>query len=295
MRYRYLPGLILLALLPDGAEAQASQNPSPMVETTRAHERLTEQRLEGWRGEVDGPGGRKVTVFVPEGTRPGAAERLLIHFHGAAWVAERAVTDAGRGRALAVVNLGAGSGGYDAAFDDPAALDSLLASIHAALGVVPATLELSAFSAGHGAVRAILRDARHFARVDAVILLDGLHAGYDPPRTVLAEGGRLRSDQLESVLRFAEAAVRGEKRMLITHSTIFPGTFASTTETADHLLAELALRRTPVLEWGPLGMQLLSRTEASGLRVLGFAGNSAPDHIDHLHGMPWFLEREIGR
>jgi hypothetical protein len=287
---------ILVALLVSAADAQeprpAAQNPSPMVETTRAHERLVEERLPGWRAEVEGPGGRRVSLFVPDGVRREGVGRLLIHFHGAAWVAERAVVDAGVDRALAVVNLGAGSGGYDAAFDDPAALDSLLARVHAALGGAPATLELSAFSAGHGAVRAILREPRHFARVDGVLLLDGLHAGYDPPRTVLAEGGRLRTDQLESILRFAEAATRGEKRLLITHSTIFPGTFASTTETADHLLAELGLRRTPVLEWGPMGMQLLSRTEAGGLRVLGFAGNSAPDHIDHLHGMGWFLGRE---
>jgi vacuolar-type H+-ATPase subunit H len=62
--------------------------------------------------------------------------------------------------------------------------------------------------------------------------------------------------------------VAGRKQMIVTHSEIFPGTFASTTETADWLLHALGLRRTPVLRWGPRGMQQLSevRTEAAQIR-----------------------------
>jgi hypothetical protein len=88
--------------------------------------------------------------------------------------------------------------------------------------------------------------------------------------------------------------MRGEKRFVVTHSEIFPGTFASTTETADWLLRALSLRRTPVLRWGPRGMQQLSEVRVGGFEVLGFAGNSAPDHVDHLHAMPEFLTRTLG-
>jgi hypothetical protein len=84
--------------------------------------------------------------------------------------------------------------------------------------------------------------------------------------------------------------MRGDKRFVVTHSEIFPGTFASTTETADHLLAALGLQRTPVLRWGPHGMQQLSEVRAGRFTLLGFAGNSAPDHIDHLQGMAEFLK-----
>jgi len=48
--------------------------------------------------------------------------------------------------------------------------------------------------------------------------------------------------------------------------------------------------RHPVLKWGPVGMQLLTETRAGGLTILGFAGNSAPDHVDHFHGLPIFLK-----
>ena len=83
----------------------------------------------------------------------------------------------------------------------------------------------------------------------------------------------------------------GQKRLLITHSEIFPGTFASTTETADWLLDHLGLQRTATLEWGPRGMQQLSVVSAGGFELLGYAGNSAPDHVDHFHAMPELLER----
>jgi hypothetical protein len=38
-------------------------------------------------------------------------------------------------------------------------------------------------------------------------------------------------------------------------------------------------------------MQGLSRARAGGFELVGFAGNSAPDHVDHLHGMAAFLAR----
>ena len=99
---------------------------------------------------------------------------------------------------------------------------------------------------------------------------------------------------MESWLLLARAAMRGEKRFVVTHSEIFPGTFASTTETADWLLRELGVRRTPVLRWGPRGMQQLSEVRSGGFALLGFAGNSAPDHVDHLHALPELLSR-VGR
>jgi len=90
-------------------------------------------------------------------------------------------------------------------------------------------------------------------------------------------------------LRFARDATAGKKRMIVTHSEIFPGTFASTTETADDLLAQLGLRRRAVLKWGPMGTQQLSEAPAGGFRLLGYAGNSAPDHVDQLHSLPAYL------
>lgn len=283
--------------VPASSPPAASQNPSPMVEYTRAHERLVPRDLSGVRATFAGPAGRPVDLLVPETPGTLGTSDIVIHFHGAAWLPHLGAAALPRPVITAVVNLGAGSGAYHRAFDDPAAFDSLLSGLMKAAGtaagrpVAPGRVTLTAFSAGHGAVRNILRHARHFARVDAVLLLDGMHTSYEPDRTPLAAGGTLDTTNLGAFAAFAREAAAGRKRFIVTHSEIFPGTFASTTETADWLLGALAVRRTPILRWGPRGMQQLSEVRLGGLELMGFAGNTAPDHVDHLHALPELLQR----
>ena len=297
--------LLLLLLLAMPLRAQdtaravpppAAQNPSPMVEHTRKHERMEPRELAGITRTFTGPLDKPVEVFVPKGTKHANALNLVVYFHGSPFVPEYAVSKLGRDHIVAVVSLAPGSGVYDRTFSDPAVYDSLLSHIGREAGVAMhatnvafRTVTLVGFSAGYGAVRAILRDPRHFAQVDAVLLLDGLHTSYVPDGTVLANGGKLDEKPLEIFVNFARAAMRGDKRFLITHSEIFPGTFASTTETTDYLVQTLGLDLEPVLKWGPHGMQQLSEARKGRLAILGFAGNSAPDHIDHAQGMPVFL------
>jgi hypothetical protein len=277
----------------------ASQNPSPMADATRAHERLTQRKLDGVVRTFAGPMGKSVEVYVPDGARTRDTVDLVIHFHGAAWLPEQAVAGINDHTVAAVLNLGTGSGVYDRSFSDPVAFDSLLAGVTRVVSTEIGKdarlghLTLVGFSAGHGAVRAILREPRQFARVDAVLLLDGMHTSYVPEGKLLAAGGALDTTNLVAFANFARAAMRGEKRFVVTHSEIFPGSFASTTETADWLLHALGLHRTPVLRWGPRGMQQLSEAGAGNFELLGFAGNSAPDHIDQLHAMPELLARTL--
>ena len=307
---RFLAPLVAASAIvgrPSFARAQvpvppaASQNPSPMVEATRAHERLTPKELSGTTRSFVGPAGKSVELFITNHVQDRDTFDLVVHFHGAAWLPEQAVAMLGGFTVAAVVNIGTGSSAYHNAFADPAVFDSLLAGVtrevSAAIGrgARIGQVTLVGFSAGHGAVRAILREPRHFARVSAVLLLDGMHTSYVPEGTALAGGGALDTTNLAAFADFARAAVRGEKRFVVAHSEIFPGTFASTTETADWLLRALGLRRTPVLRWGPRGMQQISETHVGQFELLGFAGNSAPDHIDHLHAMPELLARTLRR
>jgi hypothetical protein len=283
------------------APPPAPQSPSPMVEETRAHERLAQKDIGGAKRSFIGPAAKPVELWVPDRARANDSFDLVIHFHGSSWLPEQAVAALGTTSVAAVLNLGAGSGVYDRGFSEPAVFDTLLGTI--AREVAAATgktqrighLTLVGFSAGHGAIRAILREPRHFARVDAVLLLDGMHTSYLPEGTVLTTGGALDTTNLVAFAAFARAAVRGEKRFVVTHSEIFPGTFASTTETADWLLHSLGLHRTPVLRWGPRGMQQLSEVRSGRFELLGFAGNSGPDHIDQLHAMPELLARTLER
>jgi len=278
----------------------AAQNPSPMVELSRAHERIETHELPGTKRTFDGPVGKPVELFIPAEVRRAGALHLVIHFHGGAFIPEYAVSQLGGDHVVAVVSIAPGSGAYDRAFTEPAVYDTLLAAIRreasAALNSAATFVDVTlvGFSAGHGAIRAILRDSAHFAQVNAVLLLDGMHTSYIPENTVVAKGGKLDESNLEAFTRFARAAIKGEKRFLVTHSEIFPGTFASTTETSDYLIATLGLKRVPVLRWGPRGTQQLSEVKAGKFEIEGFAGNAGPDHIDQFQGMPEFLKKVVG-
>ena len=268
-----------------------------MMETTRVHERLTQSELRGAQVSFAGPTGRPVDIFIPERARARDSVDVVIHFHGAAWLPHQSVDRLGDAAISVVVNLGSGSGVYHRAFSDPATFDTLLAGIAREAAALSGrslrlgNIALTGFSAGHGAIRAILLDPGHFSRIGAVLLIDGMHTSYVPEGKVLAAGGTLDTTNLTAFAGFARAAMRGEKRFLVTHSEIFPGTFASTTETADWLLQAVGLRRTPVLHWAPRGMQQLSEARGGRFQLLGFAGNSAPDHVDQFHAMPELLVR----
>jgi len=298
------PVLIFSALLPGllggcGAGQPESvtlvgQYPSPMADSIRAHGRIPDAGPNGLSVRLDDVLTKPIEVYVPDRPFDAGPVDVLVHFHGAAHVPRYAVDHSGHPMLLAVVNLGSGSSVYETAFREKSTFLRLVESAvdaiaqHRSMKTQTGKVYLSSFSAGYGAVRAILRD--HADTIEGILLLDGLHTDYVPPRRVLAEGGRLNDQKLQGFVQFARLAKAGRKRLLITHSEIFPGTYASTTETADFVLGSLGLQRGAVLRWGPVGMQRLTETRAGRLTVLGYAGNSAPDHADHFHGLPVFLD-----
>jgi hypothetical protein len=136
------------------------------------------------------------------------------------------------------------------------------------------TIVLSSFSAGYGAVREILRDKTNWARITSVILADSLYGEYGH-----------EADDLGPFLAYVQAG----KRLVMTHSELYPGTYESTSEAADWLLSKVGAKRKAVLRWGPIGMQQLSESIKGSFVVLGFAGNTADDHVDHLYGLErWY-------
>lgn len=281
----------VVGLMPALAQAQSAQNPSPMSDTTRPHPRLAEARAAGERVALS-----VGQLFVPgRAIRQKAATMpLVIHFHGAPWLIEQHIASAAPHAALVTVHLGSGSARYAAPFAEPTRITTLIDEAAAATATLTgrrptwSSLTLTSWSAGYGAVRAILSQPDTAARVTAVVLLDSLHASYlidgDPaaPRTtdpVTDVAG------LAAFTRYAAEAAAGRTHLWVTHSEVYPGTYASTTDTADALIAAVQARRRPVLKPGPLGMQQLSEAHRGGFHVLGFAGNSAPDHVDHLYAL----------
>jgi hypothetical protein len=131
---------------------------------------------------------------------------------------------------------------------------------------------LSAWSAGYGAIQTILSQSYGRGRVDAVILLDGLHGGY--------AGKSLDERQLGPFIHFARAAATGEKFMFVSHSSIIPPGYASTTETAQLLIAKVGGKPRPATPRAsdPMGLELIGRYDRGNFHVRGYSGNGKLDH-----------------
>lgn len=253
-----------------------------MVEHTRAHPRLQQTQ----------PPGRRIplelgTLFLPEHLNPRRLSKLLFFFHGGDWIPELA---AAKQHNMAVISIqaGAGSSSYEQLFTDPSRFSKLIAEAGTKSNLTFGEIDLGGWSAGCGALRKILSDPASYNRVNRVICLDGVHAGYINGKPGPTES-ELDASNLQVWLRLGRDAIAGKKRLIITHTEIFPGTFASTTETADWLLHTWGLSAHPVLRRGPMKTQILSKAKSRGLLVVGFAGNSAPDHVDQLHSLPEVL------
>lgn len=268
---------------PPNLAAQQPQNPSPMVEHSRAHPRLKQEAPPGRRETFE-----LGTLFLPAKLKFKTTLPLVIHFHGGNWLPEAAAAKDGR-RAVLSVQIGAGSARYADAFADPQRFGRLIQEIETRMATHIGPLVLTSWSAGAGAIREIIKSPESYSRVAAILIIDGMHTGYVDGKPGPQES-QIETDKLEVFVRFAKDAVAGRKQMIVTHSEIFPGTFASTTETADYLVSQLGLRRHAVVRWGPMQTQQLSEARSGNFLLIGYAGNSAPDHVDQLHSLPEYLK-----
>ncbi|HTJ81447.1 MAG TPA: LysM peptidoglycan-binding domain-containing protein [Polyangiaceae bacterium] len=208
---------------------------------------------------------------------------VVIHFHGhdparKEWV--KVMT----GPVFVGIDLGIGSGAYSSAFAAPHAFKDLIDSIEK--GVAKKTgnpdahvrhVALSAWSAGYGAVEMILRQPYGKDLVDSVILLDGLHTGYAPD-------GSLDMSELEPFEEFAKRAKAGKRFMYVSHSSIIPPGYASTTETVRQLIHDLGgdPKKSKPRRSDPMGLELNERWDSGNFHARGYDGNDKMDHCAHI-------------
>ena len=229
-------------------------------------------------------------VFIPEGCRSvESSYDLVVHFHGAPVSLEPTYERSGIGGVLAIFNLGIGSGAYEDAFAPRGAFEDALARVADVVAElcpgasrVQRRIALSGWSAGYGAIWKVLDRQSLADRVDAVLLADGLHAGFEPDRKPQRV---VNSAQMAAFSLYADRAAAGEKLLAITHSSIMTP-YASTTETSNFLLMQQNIPRVSQNLPGPRpGMLMLSRADRGDLHVQGYTGNDPPAHCDHLHAM----------
>ena len=208
---------------------------------------------------------------------------LLVHFHGAPAVMEAAFERSGIDGALVIYNLGIGSGAYEDPYSVPGSYDHMLDSITVAVrglcpsAAAPKRVALSGWSAGYGAILHIIDRAKDAARVDAVLLADGMHVGFEP-----VGYRKVSAIAMAPFTLFADEAIAGHKLFAITHSSI-QTPYASTTETGEFLLDTegLAVDRSEVPGPRP-GMTQISRADREGFHMRGYTGEDKAAHCDHL-------------
>jgi len=234
-------------------------------------------------------------LFIPSGFKAGPEGiDLTLHLHGAAKVVEENFQRSGQPGVLVDVTLPGLSSVYSERFRDTNAFFRILREAAGALeqrGHAThwefRSVTVASFSAGFGGVRELLKHPASFGRIDAIVMVDSIYAGYvgDP------SGRRVNPDNMEGFLRFGRAAAEGQKRMILSHSQQRPDGYASTTETADYLIARLGGERETVAETWPGEMKLVSRLRRGGLEIYGFAGETAADHMAHLRQLANLLTR----
>jgi hypothetical protein len=123
---------------------------------------------------------------------------------------------------------------------------------------------LTAWSAGYGAAEKLVSREEDRARVDAILLADGLHAGFmDPWKRNFAPNA------LQAFRDFGALAKDGKKLFAITHSSINTDGYASTTECSRLLLKALDV---------PCENTLISG-QAGKFSIEGFTGDDKAAHI----------------
>jgi hypothetical protein len=234
-------------------------------------------------------------VWHPNAVEADGSYDVIIHFHGVQVALEPAMREAGLRAVLLIVN--AGQAGLTAeAYRDmhgaPGTLNHLLGALQRHMAEIfrrddvhARRVAVSAWSAGFGAVAPMLRRAEDSARIDAVLVSDGIHCSFADLKK-----REILDSQLAHVVGFAKRAMARDKLFGITHTAIQTPDFASTTETADKLLSLLGLTPNMILDAGSKPAPAPTAvTERGEFVLLGFAGNDK-----HAHSVQqWALGRTL--
>lgn len=264
-------------------------------------------------GVSDAPGAAPEPATTQPTTRPGdEADRLgrvyvpttfqlhdgkvdlVVHFHGGFNIVRGAAEQARLSAAIVGVQRHGLSSVYEKPFSDPElfgqVIDNAVATLRADKRISPdatlGRLYVSSFSAGFGAVRAILQVPRYFEMIDGIIMADSLYAGYAAP----IEQRQVDPADMKDFRRFAAEAAADRNLLILTHCDLQPDGYASTRETADDLIRSLGGQRREVPpSVGPGTMHLTSRFDRGGFHVRGYTGTEGRDHMDHLRNLwAWY-------
>ncbi|HZO12318.1 MAG TPA: hypothetical protein VFB62_03645 [Polyangiaceae bacterium] len=294
-----LTGAVAMSSSPGDAEDEgtprvAAQMAAPTASASARPKPKVDDKLQRDVRERSGNG----SLYVPPHFAPDGSEfDLLVHFHGSATVVEQSVNAAKLNALVYVVSKEKGKN-YWKQFGPPGSFAAMLSQIEADVdkrGLPDAKVRrvaVSSWSVGYGAISQMLSFDAAVERLDAVLILEGLVAGW------LDENKRERVDpnKITPFVRFAELAVDDKKLFVITHSNAKTRDYASTRTVTDTMLEQLNIEREPTkgappkpkfeaatkqFPKGPVWLEAATTAHKGGFYVLAYKGENPELHIAH--------------
>jgi hypothetical protein len=223
-------------------------------------------------------GDAQASLFIPEGWRPQARNRVAVHFHSAPWYVISQYQAARFGDPVLVCNFGQGSSIYARPFSaDRRSFDPWKRQLEFALKGKLGNLVVTSFSAGYGAVRELIKQPDFLNRLETVILSDSMYGSFLTPRTVDPEYAKCWVPLLERGLS-------GRTSVVVTCSSIAPETYAGTHEVSKAAVELMGKRmvETP----NEVGAQrLFRRFDERKLHVWHYDGTSPTSHMTQARHM----------
>jgi hypothetical protein len=217
---------------------------------------------------------------------------LVLHFHGAPDIVTAAVRDRFPDAIAATINLNGLSGAYQSYVGRSPhwMFVKLLAELQQATGTKQFdSITLSSFSAGYGAIRALLDDPRCVELIDQLVLADTVYASFGHQRNSLGSRPFPSYEQNKPFVDFAKLAVMGKKGMVLTHCELEPETYSSTEEVGQLVRDAIGVRLIPVNEVWSKGLRIKGHVRKGRFVSVATRGNQGSDHVAHLQGIgTWY-------
>lgn len=132
-------------------------------------------------------------------------------------------------------------------------------------------LGLAGWSGGYAPIHSILAQTNSLVKQpDYVGIFDGMHHG---------ARGRPNDTAMETYLDVAQNAAKGGTEFVVTHTAVDPGSYASSTDTANWLVQKMQMQRQPVTNWTGSGVQPASVAQSGNFRVVQLYNQEQPYQV----------------
>jgi hypothetical protein len=217
---------------------------------------------------------------------------LVLHFHGAHDLVQKAVHRRFPRSIAASVNLNGLSGAYDAYVGRSSHMmfTTLLAEIQQATDTHRFdSITLSSFSAGYGAIRALLQEPSNVEIIDQLVLADTVYASFGEQQNSINSRPYPRVDQNKPFIDFAKLAVRGKKGMVLTHCELEPEGYSSTEEVGQQVRDAVGVSLQSVDETWSNNIRIKGHVRKGRFVSVATRGKQGSDHLAHLRALgTWY-------